>query len=61
VHGREEEYIQGFGAKTEGKKQLERPRHTWKDVRTDLKSGLIYRAQPVAGSSEYSNGTLGIM
>jgi len=61
VHGREQEYIKGFGAKTEGKKQLERPRHTWKDVRIDLKSGWIYRAQQVAGSSEYSNGMLGII
>jgi hypothetical protein len=39
VHGREEEYIMGFGLKTEGKKQLERRRHTWKDVRKYLKSG----------------------
>jgi hypothetical protein len=45
VHGREQEYIKGFGAKTEGKKQLERPRHTWKDVRIDLKSGWICKLQ----------------
>jgi len=61
VHGREEKYIRGFGGKTEGKKQLERPRHTWKDERIDLRSGWIYWAQPVAGSSECSNGLLGII
>jgi hypothetical protein len=55
VHGREEEYIQDFGMKTEGKKQLERPRHTWKDVRKYFKSGRIYWAQPVAGSSKCNN------
>jgi hypothetical protein len=54
VHGKEEEYIQGFGGKSEEKKQLERTMHTWKGVRIDLKSGWIYWAQPVAGSSECS-------
>ena len=61
MHVTEEEYIQGFGWKTEEKKQLERPRHTWKDVRRDLKRGWIYWAQPVADSSECSNGPLGII
>jgi len=61
VHGREEKYIQGFGGKTEGKKQFERPRHTCKDVRIYLKSSWIYWAQPVAASSECSNGLLGIV
>jgi len=60
VHGREQKYIHGFGGKTEVKKQLGRPRHTWKDVRIVLKSEWIYWAQPVAGSSESSNGPLGI-